>query len=246
MSEKEYVFGIRAVIEAIKSGKEIERLLIKKGLKGELFGELFALIRELEIPFQHVPIEKINRITQKNHQGVVAYLSAITYHSIENIIPMVFEKGENPLILVLDRVTDVRNFGAIARTAECSGVHAIMIPNKGAAQINSDALKTSAGALHNIPVCRVNSLKDGISFLKKSGLQIFAVSEKSEDDYFKSDFSTPTAFIMGAEDKGIALELIHEADKNIRIPILGDIDSLNVSVATGIILYESVKQRLTQ
>ena len=244
MGKNETIFGIRTVIEAIKSGKEVDRILIKKGLQGDLFKELFGLIRTANIPFQYVPLEKINRITRKNHQGVIAYISEITYTSIEQVIPFCYEQGKTPLVLILDRITDVRNFGAIARSAECAGVDAIIIPDKGAAQINSDAIKTSAGALHKIAVCRSRNLKKDLNFLKESGLKVMAVTEKASDLYFSADLTQPVAFILGAEDKGIAPELINEADQNIKIPILGEIESLNVSVATSIVCYEAVKQRM--
>lgn len=239
----DFIFGIRAVIEAIKSGKEIEKVLIKKGLRGELFGELFSLVKELRIPFQYVPIEKIDRVTRKNHQGIVAYTSPIEYKNIEEILPSLFEQGKTPLFLILDQVSDVRNFGAIARTAECAGVDAIIIPTKGSAQVNSDAIKTSAGALHKIPVCRTESLKDTIKFIKESGVQIIAATEKSDDLYYQADYTLPTAIIMGSEEKGVYIEFLKLADQNVKIPILGEIESLNVSVAAAIITYEAVRQR---
>ena len=179
----DFIFGIRAVIEAIDSSKEIDKILLKKGSGGDLFKELFEKIREHQIPFQYVPQEKINRITRKNHQGVLAFISPVTFYELENFLPSVFEAGKNPLILVLDQVTDVRNFGAIVRTAECAGVDAIVIPEKGAARINADAVKTSAGALHLVPVCRTKDLKKSIVFLKESGLRITAATEKSSNNY---------------------------------------------------------------
>src|SRR3984885_8179027 len=197
------VFGTRAVIEAIRSGKEIESLYIQRGIGGGLLNELKTLLNEYGIVAQQVPIEKLNRITPKNHQGVIAVISPIIYQKIENIIPEIFERGEVPLILVLDGITDVRNFGAIARTAECAGVHAIIIPAKGAAQITPDAIKTSAGALNSIPVCRENNFRGAIKYLQESGLKIFAATEKAKDDYFKADFTTPSAIIMGSEEDGV-------------------------------------------
>nr|WP_294895850.1 23S rRNA (guanosine(2251)-2'-O)-methyltransferase RlmB [uncultured Pedobacter sp.] len=238
------VFGIRAVIEAINSGKDIESLFLQRGLNGDLMSELKATLRGHDIPSQLVPIEKLNRITAKNHQGVIAFISPITYHKIENIIPDVYERGEVPLILILDGVTDVRNFGAIARTAECTGVHAIVVPKKGAAQINPDAVKTSAGALYKIPVCRHDSLLQTMRFLKDSGLQIVSCTEKTDDLIYKPDYTAPTAIIMGAEDEGISFELIRNSDYLTKIPMAGEIASLNVSVSAGVILYEAVRQRL--
>lgn len=238
------VFGIRAVIEAIKAGKDIESLFIQRGLNGGLFSELKTLLREFDIPSQHVPIEKLNRITAKNHQGVIAFISPVTYQKIEDIIPNIYEKGDTPLILILDRITDVRNFGAIVRTAECTGVHAIVIPKKGAAQINPDAVKTSAGALYKVPICRHDNLLSVLRFVKDSGLQIVACTEKTDDFIYKPDFTTPTAIIMGSEDEGISFDLMRNSDYLTKIPMMGEIESLNVSVSAGIILYEVVRQRL--
>jgi len=238
------VFGIRAVIEAIKAGQDIESLFLQRGLVGGLISELKTLLREYDIPSQQVPIEKLNRITAKNHQGAIAFISPITYQKIEDIIPAIFEKGETPLIIILDGITDVRNFGAIARTAECSGVHAIVVPKKGSAQVNPDAVKTSAGALYNIPVCRHDSLLQVLRFLKDSGLQIVSCTEKTDDLIYHPDFTAPTAIIMGAEDEGITFELIRNSDYLTKIPMSGGIASLNVSVSAGVILYEAVRQRL--
>lgn len=242
--KQDLIFGIRTVIEAISAGKDVERILIKKGLQGELSRELSELLKDSEIPVQYVPIEKLNRVTQKNHQGVIAFLSPITYQSIENILPGIFEAGKIPFILVLDGITDVRNFGAIARTAECAGADAIIIPSKGAAQINSDAMKTSAGALHKIPVCRVEKLKNTLEFLRNSGLTIIGATEKTEKKYFDSNYEMPVALVMGSEDLGISNDVIRACDDLVQIPIIGEIQSLNVSVAAGIIMYEIVKQRI--
>lgn len=239
------VFGIRAVIEAIKSGKEIESLYLQRGLTGGIFQELRSLLKEQGLGFQLVPVEKLNRITPKNHQGVVAFISPITYHKIEDIIPEIYEKGETPLILILDGITDVRNMGAIARTAECAGVHAIIVPSKGSAQINPDAIKTSAGALYKIPVCRHDSLLKTAKFLQESGLQLVACTEKTNDYLYKPDYSAPTAVIMGSEEDGISSELIRISDHLAKIPMYGEIESLNVSVSAGILLYEAVRQRLS-
>jgi len=242
--ETEFIFGIRSVIEAIKSDKLIDKLVIRKGLTGELSQELLALVNELQIPYQLVPNERINRITQKNHQGVVAYISPIEFQNIEQIVPSLFEAGKSPLFIILDKVTDVRNFGAITRTAECAAVDAIIIPEKGSARISGDAVKTSAGALHKIPVCRVQNLLQTIKFLKSSGVQIVAATEKASDLYYHVDFSLPTAILMGSEDKGVEVEFLRISDKLVKIPVYGEIDSLNVSVASGILIYEAVKQRM--
>lgn len=238
------VFGIRAIIEAVKSGKEIENLYIQRGLTGGLILELRSLIKENEMAFQLVPVEKLNRLTAKNHQGAVAFISPISYEKIENLIPAIYERGEVPLILMLDGVTDVRNFGAIARTAECAGVHALIVPAKGSAQINPDAVKTSAGALYKIPVCRHDSLFKTAKFLQESGLQLVACTEKTNDYLYQPDYTVPTAVILGSEENGISMDLIRIADHLAKIPMFGEIESLNVSVSAGILLYEAVRQKM--
>jgi 23S rRNA (guanosine2251-2'-O)-methyltransferase len=238
------VFGIRAVIEAIKSGKEIESLYIQRGLSGEIFHELKGIVKDFNIAYQQVPVEKLNRITLKNHQGVVAFMSPIIYQRIEDIVPAVYERGETPLILILDGITDVRNMGAIARTAECAGVHAIVVPLKGSAQINPDAIKTSAGALYKIPVCRHESLSKAVAFLQESGLQVVACTEKTNDSLYQPDYTGPTAIILGSEEDGISNELIRIADHLAKIPMFGEIESLNVSVSAGVLIYEAIRQRL--
>ena len=244
-SEKnQMVFGIRAIMEAIESGKEIEKLMVQNGLKGELYNEFFQLVKYHQITYQNVPLQGLNRITRKNHQGVIAYLSPITYDNIENLVPMLYEEGKSPFILLLDRITDVRNFGAISRTAECSGVDAIVVPTRGAAIINEDAIKTSAGALHKISVCREDNLKTTLEFLKNSGLRIFGVSEKADDYYFDQDFSGPVALMLGSEENGISEAYMKYMDGFVKIPMKGYIESLNVSVAAGIVLFEVTKQRL--
>ena len=239
----ELIFGIRAIIEAIHSGKDIDRILIKKGLSGDLFKELFELVRLHQIPFQYVPIEKINRISKRNHQGVIAFISPVSFYRIEDLLPGWFEEGKEPLVLILDQVSDVRNFGAIVRTAECAGVNAVLIPEKGAAKINADAVKTSAGALHLVPVCRTRNLSETVQYLKESGLKIVAATEKSSSNYTSTNLSGPLAIIMGAEDKGIDYRLLDISDERVKIPILGKIESLNVSVAAGLIVYEVIRQR---
>ncbi len=238
------VFGIRAVIEAIESGKEIESLMIQKGISGDLFRELRKLIDQYDIKYQYVPIEKLNRICKGNHQGVFAFISPISFHKVEDLIPFIFENGETPLFLVLDRITDVRNFGAIARTAECAGVHGIVVPMRESAAIHSDSIKTSAGALFRIPVCRVSNLKKTIEYMQESGLQVVACTEKNDDSIYTTDFSTPTAIVMGSEEDGISNDILRIVDRYAKIPLLGEIESLNVSVATGVILYEAYRQRM--
>jgi len=243
MKKETYIYGIRPAIEAIKSGKELEKIFLQNGLKGEGFRELFGLIRELEIPFQFVPVEKLNRLSHQNHQGVVSFVSEITYQRLEDIVPFVFEQGRQPLFLILDRITDVRNVGAIARTAECAGVDGLLIPSRGSALINSDGIKTSAGALYKIPVIRCNDLKESIRFLKDSGVSIVAATEKTELEYTKADFNQPMALILGSEGEGISDELLRFADLSVRIPLHGEINSLNVAVASGVVLFEILRQR---
>ena len=243
IKEKNMIFGIRAVIEAINAGKEIEKIFIRREMGGDLLKELFDLVQERKIPVQKVPLEKLNRLTTKNHQGVVAYISSIEYQHIENIIPMLYEQGKDPFIVILDGVTDVRNFGAIARTCECAGVDAIIMPMRGGAAANADAVKTSAGALHILPVCRENSLHNTVSYLQKCGVKVVAASEKASHLYSQADYSGPLAIVMGAEDVGVSPDILRVVDDMVSIHICGQISSLNVSVATGIIVYEAVKQR---
>jgi 23S rRNA (guanosine2251-2'-O)-methyltransferase len=243
MEKDDYIFGTRAVIEAINTGKNIEKVFIKTGLNNELYQQLISLIKENEIAFQFVPLEKINRITRKNHQGVLAFISPIEFTSIEMLLPVLFEKGREPLLLILDQITDVRNFGAIARSAECAGVDAIIIPEKGMARIGADAIKTSAGALHHIPVCKVPNLFRTIQFLKDSGVQIVAATEKADKIYTQGNFKIPVAIVMGSEENGISQTILNTADQQLKIPLFGNIESLNVSVSAALMIYEAVRQR---
>jgi 23S rRNA (guanosine2251-2'-O)-methyltransferase len=240
----DFIFGIRAIIEAIRSGKEIDKVLIRKGLSGELFQELLVEIKEGNVLFSYVPDEKLDRITRKNHQGVIAFISPIAYHNIQTIIPGLFEQGKMPFILILDSLTDVRNIGAIARTAECAGVDAIIVPEKGSAQINADAIKTSAGALHYVPVCRVKSLVNTMKYLKDCGIITITATEKASETYFNLDLKVPLALIMGSEDTGVDEDLLRISDNLVRIPVCGHIESLNVSAAASVLMYEVVKQRV--
>ena len=243
MEKEDFIYGTRAVIEAINTGKAIEKVFIKTGLNNELYYQLLSLIKENEISFQFVPIEKINRITRKNHQGVLAFISPIEYTKIEMLLPVLFESGKDPLLLILDQITDVRNFGAIARSAECAGVDAIIIPEKGMARIGADAIKTSAGAIHHIPVCKVNNLLKTIYYLKDSGIQIVAATEKAEKIYTQGDFKMPVAIVMGSEESGISYSILNIADQKLKIPLFGNIESLNVSVSAALMIYEAVRQR---
>lgn len=244
MQPTDYIFGIRAVIEAIEAGKEIDKIFIKKDLNGPLATELIDLSREYHVVMQRVPVEKLNKITRKNHQGVIAMMSAVTYHRLDHLVPQLFEGGVLPFIVVLDGITDVRNFGAIARTAECAGADAIVIPRHGSVSVGGDAVKTSAGALHHLPVCREMSTLSAVKFLKDSGFNVVAVSEKADINYTTADYTVPTALVLGAEDVGISDEVIRQCDTFVSIPMFGHIGSLNVSVAAGVLMYEVVRQRL--
>ena len=243
---EDMVFGTRAIIESINSGKQVEKIFVQKGLNNELFSELNELIVKHHLSVSKVPVEKLNRITRKNHQGVIAYISPITYVPLHNVVASSYENGRTPLILILDRITDVRNFGAICRTAECTGVNAVVIPSKGGALINSDALKTSAGALNYLSVCKEESLLNTIDYLKDSGFQVISCTEKTEKVVFDLEYDIPTAIIMGSEENGIAKELIEASSVAAKIPLYGEIGSLNVSVATAVVLYECTRQRLLQ
>jgi 23S rRNA (guanosine2251-2'-O)-methyltransferase len=241
--ETDCIFGLRPIIEAIKAGKQIDRLLIRQGLQGALYQELMAEVKSHGITFQIVPVERIELVTRKNHQGVLAWLALIEFQHISNILPQIFEKGEDPLIIALDGVSDVRNFGAIVRSADCLGAHAVVIPEKGSARITADAIKTSAGALHTFPVCREKSIVRTVEYLKESGLRVICTDEKRGDYANKTDLSGPSVLIMGSEDQGISRELYELADVHVKIPMSGAIGSLNVSVASGIFLYEIARQR---
>jgi 23S rRNA (guanosine2251-2'-O)-methyltransferase len=243
MEKDEFIYGTRAVIEAINTGKNIEKVFIKTGLNNELYQQLLSLIRENEIPFQFVPIEKINRITRKNHQGVLAFVSPIEYTNIEMLLPILFESGKEPILLILDQITDVRNFGAIARSAECAGVQAIIIPEKGMARIGADAIKTSAGAILHLPICKVTNLLKTIHYLKDSGIGIIAATEKAENIYTDGNFNSPVAIVMGSEESGISQSILNIADQKLKIPLFGSIESLNVSVSAALMMYEAVRQR---
>lgn len=244
MEKSDYIYGIRAVMEAIEAGKEIDKVFIAKDLQGDLASELIALTRQNRVVTQRVPVERINRITRKNHQGVLAMMSAVTYHRLDHLVPELYEAGLLPFIVVLDGITDVRNFGAIARTCECAGVDAIVIPEHGSVSVGADAIKTSAGALHHIPVCRVRSTAQAVKFLRENGYNTVAVSEKADFNYTEGSYTDPVALVMGAEDTGISPEVMKQCDTRVSIPMFGNIGSLNVSVAAGVMIYEVVRQRL--
>ncbi|HRJ29530.1 MAG TPA: 23S rRNA (guanosine(2251)-2'-O)-methyltransferase RlmB [Cyclobacteriaceae bacterium] len=244
MTKSDMIYGTRAVMEAIKAGRQIERILIQKGISNDLIRELLQVIRAKNLSFSYVPQEKLNRLSTKNHQGVICLLSSVEYASLDNIVHAVFSEGREPFLLLLDQITDVRNFGAIARTAECAGVHALIIPEKGNAPITSDAMKTSAGALNHVPVCRERDLKKTITYLRESGITVIACTEKATKLIYEVDIKGPVALIMGSEEDGISDALLRSADELVKIPMKGEIGSLNVSVAAGVAMYEVVRQKI--
>ncbi|MDD3667886.1 MAG: 23S rRNA (guanosine(2251)-2'-O)-methyltransferase RlmB [Bacteroidales bacterium] len=243
MKESQLIYGIRPVVEALRSGKEIEKIFLQSTLQGSLLQELKEEIAKRKTVVQYVPVEKLNRLTRNNHQGVVAVISLIEYYNFEEIVTQIIEKGKMPFLLMLDRVTDVRNLGAIARSAECAGVDAIVIPQHGSAQINEDAIKTSSGALLNLPICREPNLKTTINVAKQMGIKVYAATEKGAEFYTDVDFTENIMIVMGAEDTGVSPEIIKLCDGKIKIPLKGSIESLNVSVASAVIMYEVVRQR---
>lgn len=238
------VCGMRPVLEALESENQIEKVFVQTGLDGALFQELRTALKERSIPFQMVPVEKLNRLTSSNHQGVVATISPIRYHHFDEIIQKLEEKGATPFILMLDHITDVRNMGAIVRTAECAGVDAVVIPYHGSAQINEDAIKTSSGALLRMTICREQNMKTVVNLARQYDLQVCAATEKGATSYLDVDFRKPTLLIMGSEDTGISSELLKMADVRASLPIKGEIQSLNVSVAAGVFMYEVLRQRV--
>ena len=240
----DFIFGLRPVMEAIEAGKTIDKIFIQNGLQGDIVAELKKQLSKEGIRPNYVPVEKLNRITRKNHQGVVAFTTDITFYKIEDLVPQLFEEGKTPFLLVLDRLTDMRNFGAICRTAECVGVDAIIIPDKGAAPINSDAIKTSAGAIYNVKICKEKNLAHTVDYLQQSGILVFASTEKAQKTVYETDFREPCAIVMGNEETGISKEVLHHSDEKIKLPIEGKTQSLNVSVACGAVLYEVLRQRI--
>lgn len=238
----EMVFGIQSVIETLRSEQQIDKLYMEKGLSNP---DIQNLAFQNRVTIQRVPVEKLDRLTRKNHQGVVCLVAQVQYVKLSNVIADVYERGEQPFFLLLDRITDVRNFGAIARTAECTGVQCIVIPGRGAAAINSDAMKTSSGALNHISVCREPDLTETVKYLQESGVTVVACTEKSSRDLYErsTDLTGPMAIVVGSEEDGISPELLRMVDTHVKIPLLGAVGSLNVSVATGVVLYEAVRQR---
>jgi 23S rRNA (guanosine2251-2'-O)-methyltransferase len=245
MEKNLQIFGARAIIEAIEAGKEIDKVYLQRGLTNNLTSELNTLIKKNGIQTSYVPIEKLNKLTQKNHQGAVATISPITFHDFEELVIQTIESGQTPLFILLDQLSDVRNFGAIIRTAACTGVHGIIIPKKGGAPINADTVKTSAGAAFQVPIAKVDHLKDAIYYLQGSGVQVVSATEKSEDAIYAVDATKPTAIVMGSEDRGVSSGVLKISDHTASLPMQGNIASLNVSVACGVFLYEVVRQRLS-
>ena len=243
MEKATTIFGIRTIIEAIKSGETIDKVFVQKGLRGELSHELEHLLRSESINSSYVPVEKLNRLTRGNHQDAVAQISSIEFHNIDDLVMQVIESGKTPLFLLLDQLSDVRNFGAIVRTAECTGVNGIIIQKKGGAPINGDTIKTSAGAIFKMPICKVDHIKDAVFHMQASGIKVIAATEKATDFLYEVSFKEPCAIIMGSEGRGINPSVLKVVDDQAKLPILGEIESLNVSVACGAFLYEVVRQR---
>ncbi|MCH4551534.1 23S rRNA (guanosine(2251)-2'-O)-methyltransferase RlmB [Aestuariibaculum lutulentum] len=244
MQEQTQIFGIRAIIEAINAGETIDKVFLQKGLKGDLFTELESVLRKNAVNSSYVPVEKLNRLTKGNHQGAVAQISPIAFYDLEDLVLQVTESGKTPLFLLLDQLSDVRNFGAIIRTAECTGVNGIIIQKKGGAPVNGDTIKTSAGAVFKIPICKVDHIKDAVFYMQASGIKVVAATEKTDATLYDVDFTEPCAIIMGSEDRGINPSTLKVVDAKAKLPLLGEIGSLNVSVACGAFLYEAVRQRL--
>ncbi len=239
------IYGRHPVMEALENGRIFEKVLLLNALRGDFEKRVRSLCKEANVPMQVVPKEKLNSITKKNHQGIIAFVSPIPFYELEDILPMIYEKGETPLIIIVDGVTDVRNIGAMARSAQAAGAHALVIPKKGSAQINEEAMKTSAGALNNLPVCRTNSLMQAVEFLQNIGIQVIAADLKGEKMLYELSLNGPLAIVMGDENKGVNRMLLEQVDHIFRIPMRGTTDSFNVSVATGIILYEVMRQQVS-
>lgn len=243
MEQDNQIFGIRAILEAIEAGKDLDKVFIQKEAQGELMNELIKNLKKNNINFSYVPIEKLNRLTKKNHQGAVANISPVSFLALEELIESVMEKKEKPLFLILDQVSDARNFGAIIRTAVCCGADGIIISKNGAAPVNGDTVKTSAGAVFNIPICKVDHIKDAVFYLQSSGVVTLGATEKAEKEIYDIDLNFPLALIMGSEDRGINPSVLKIIDEKAKLPMFSTIDSLNVSVACGAFLYEAIRQR---
>lgn len=243
VKEKEMIFGLHAVIEAIDAGKVLDKVLCRRDMSSQLSKELLLRLEGTSTPVQKVPVEKLNQLTDKNHQGVIAFISPIDFHRLDTLVPTIFEEGRAPFLVVLDGVTDMRNFGAIARTCACAGVDALVIPARGSVAINGDAIKTSAGALHTLPVCKVENMQQALQYLNESGITTIAATEHSSKPYTTIDMTQPVAIVMGSEDTGIYQENLKLCSQKVSIPMKGTIESLNVSVAAGVMIYEVMRQR---
>ena len=247
MTDNNLIYGHHPVAEAIRAGKAVEKVYFQQGIRGDMEKEFRHLAKEYGIPLQVVPREKLNKMTKGAHQGVVAYLALVEFQKIEDVLPFIFEKGENPLLVLLDGITDVRNFGAICRSAECAGVHAVVVAESGSAPANEEAMKASAGALARIRVCRVRSMFSTVEMLQESGVQVVATAlGPRSQPVFEADFTVPTAILMGSEGDGVHYKLQKMSDAVVKIPQATDFDSFNVSVATGIVLYEVMRQRMQE
>ena len=243
MANDQLIYGLRPILQAVQDGQTLDKVFLQKGIGGQLYTQLEGTLRDRGVEPKYVPVEKLNRLTRGNHQGAVAFLSPIDFHDLEEVIVKVMDEGRAPLVLALDRITDVRNFGAIARSADCTGVDAIVLPKNDSAPVSADAVRTSTGALLEIPVCKVNHMKDAVFVAQSLGLKIIAGTEKTETPMYEAPFSEPCMLIMGNEETGVHKSLLQMADAKALIPMKGQINSLNVSVATGVLLYEAVRQR---
>jgi len=244
MEKDTQIFGLRAIIEAINANSSIDKVFLQKGLKGELFQELEFVIKKKGVNSSYVPVEKLNKLTTNNHQGAVAQISPIAFYNLETLVENTIASGATPLFLMLDQISDVRNFGAIIRTAECTGVNGIIVQKKGGAPVNGDAIKTSAGAVFKIPICKVDHIKDAMFYMQASGIKVIAATEKTDNTIYDISLKEPCAIIMGSEGRGINPSVLKLVDAKAKLPLLGDIESLNVSVACGVFLYEVLRQRL--
>ncbi|SHJ02304.1 23S rRNA (guanosine(2251)-2'-O)-methyltransferase RlmB [Flavobacterium terrae] len=244
MEKENQIFGIRAIIEAINAKKEVDKVFIQKDAHGDLMNELMKTMKKNNINFSYVPVEKLNKLTHNNHQGAVATIAPISFHTLENLVESLLEKEKKPLLLILDQLSDARNFGAIIRTAECTGVDGIIIQKQGSAPVNGDTVKTSAGAVFNIPICKVDHIKDAVFYLQGSGIKTVAATEKTDNNIYDINFNEPVAIIMGSEDRGVNPSVLKIIDEKAKLPMFGTIESLNVSVACGAFLYEAVRQRM--
>jgi 23S rRNA (guanosine2251-2'-O)-methyltransferase len=244
MEKEHQIFGIRAIIEAINAKKEIDKVFIQKEAQGDLMQELMKTMKKNNINFSYVPVEKLNKLTHNNHQGAVATIAPISFHSLENLVESLLEREKKPLLLILDQLSDARNFGAIIRTAECTGVDGIIIQKQGSAPVNGDTVKTSAGAVFNVPICKVDHIKDAVFYLQGSGIKTVAATEKTDNNIYDINFNEPVAIIMGSEDRGVNPSVLKIVDEKAKLPMFGTIESLNVSVACGAFLYETLRQRM--